>query len=61
MAKAPRAGEVKTRLAPSLAPEESAALAACFLLDSVASARRAARDVFVAYAPAEARAEWKNC
>jgi alpha-1,6-mannosyltransferase len=34
MAKAPRAGKVKTRLAPPLTLEESAALNACFLRDT---------------------------
>ncbi len=33
MAKAPVAGQVKTRLCPPLAPAEAAALARCFLLD----------------------------
>lgn len=34
MTKAPRAGRVKTRLTPPLAPEESAALNICFLRDT---------------------------
>jgi rSAM/selenodomain-associated transferase 1 len=34
MAKAPRAGKVKTRLSPPLTPEESAALNICFLQDT---------------------------
>src|ERR1041384_2971652 len=34
MAKAPRAGEVKTRLVPPPAHEEAAALSACFLADT---------------------------
>jgi rSAM/selenodomain-associated transferase 1 len=55
MAKAPRAGVAKTRLTPTLAPDDAAALAACFLQDAVFSARRVVRDVMVAYAPAEAR------
>jgi hypothetical protein len=37
MAKAPRAGESKTRLAPPLTREEAAALSACFLRDTAAS------------------------
>lgn len=55
MAKAPRAGEVKTRLCPLLRPGEAAALARAFLLDAIAlvagvgTARPA-----IAYAPAEA-------
>lgn len=55
MVKAPRAGAVKTRLVPLLGVEGAASLAACFALDTVACARRAARDVFVAYAPPEGR------
>ena len=34
MAKAPRAGKVKTRLQPPLSPEEAAALNVCFLRDT---------------------------
>src|SRR4051794_807784 len=37
MTKAPRAGRVKTRLTPPLAPEEAAALNTCFLRDTAAS------------------------
>ena len=37
MAKAPLAGEVKTRLVPPLAPEEAAALNVCFLRDMAAN------------------------
>lgn len=37
MTKAPRAGRVKTRLTPPLAPEESAALNICFLQDTAAA------------------------
>lgn len=37
-AKAPVAGQVKTRLCPPLSPDEAAELARCFLLDSVARA-----------------------
>lgn len=36
MAKAPKAGEVKTRLCPPLSPAEAAVLYRCFLLDKVA-------------------------
>jgi glycosyltransferase A (GT-A) superfamily protein (DUF2064 family) len=39
MVKAPRAGSVKTRLAPPLSPTEAEALAACFARDALASAR----------------------
>jgi rSAM/selenodomain-associated transferase 1 len=56
MAKAPRAGEAKTRLAPPLTPDEAASLAACFFADTVSLARRVTGEVVVAYAPADARA-----
>jgi len=61
MAKAPRAGAVKTRLCPPLRPPEAAELARCFLLDAV---DRAAGVVGVrpvlAYAPVEARSEFES-
>jgi rSAM/selenodomain-associated transferase 1 len=56
MVKAPRAGLVKTRLAPAVAEVDAASLAACFAQDSVGNALRVARDVIVAYAPADGRA-----
>lgn len=37
MAKAPRPGKVKTRLSPTLTPEEAAALNICFLRDTTAN------------------------
>src|SRR6187401_1329042 len=37
MTKAPRAGQVKTRLTPPLTPEEAASLNICFLRDTTAS------------------------
>jgi hypothetical protein len=55
MIKAPRAREAKTRLTPILSAAEAASLAACFALDAVACAKRAARDVIAAYTPADAR------
>ncbi|HEX7955938.1 MAG TPA: TIGR04282 family arsenosugar biosynthesis glycosyltransferase [Pyrinomonadaceae bacterium] len=57
MVKAPRAGAVKTRLTPPLSAAEAAALAACFARDTLACLRRAAREVVVAYAPSDGRAE----
>jgi len=39
MAKAPKPGEVKTRLCPPLSPDDAAALYRCFLLDKVAQVR----------------------
>lgn len=56
MVKAPRAGEVKTRLAPTLKSAEAASLAACLARDTVESVRRIAREVVVAYAPEDGRA-----
>lgn len=56
MVKAPRAGLVKTRLAPGVSATESAALAACFAQDAVATARRVAPELIVAYAPHDGRA-----
>jgi len=57
MAKAPRAGEVKTRLCPPLSLADAAQLYRCFLLDKidqVRALRTAGRAL--AYTPAEARA-----
>jgi rSAM/selenodomain-associated transferase 1 len=65
MAKAPTAGEVKTRLCPPLSPDEAALLARCFLLDTIGLVRglgdaiavgiaftpESDRDVFEALAP----------
>ncbi|HEX8280906.1 MAG TPA: DUF2064 domain-containing protein, partial [Chthoniobacterales bacterium] len=44
MTKAPRAGKVKTRLTPPLAPEEAAALNICFLRDTAAAISAAATE-----------------
>ena len=44
MAKAPRAGKVKTRLAPALGFEGSAALSLCFLRDTAATIATVAAD-----------------
>jgi len=55
MAKAPRTGEVKTRLSPPLSAAQAAALSTCFLEDIaenlVAAARSAPIDLYVAYSP----------
>jgi rSAM/selenodomain-associated transferase 1 len=56
MVKAPRAGAVKTRLAPPLTRALAASLAACFARDTVGSARRVAGETIVAYAPDDGRA-----
>jgi rSAM/selenodomain-associated transferase 1 len=52
MAKAPLAGQVKTRLCPPLSPDEAAGLYRCFLLDKIQQVRalERARPV-IAYAP----------
>jgi uncharacterized protein len=59
MAKAPLAGNVKTRLVPPLTPAEAAALNVCFLRDMVAnvSAVAAAHEstALVVYTPVEAK------
>ncbi len=55
MAKAPRAGEAKTRLAPPLTPDEAARLAACLFADTVSNARATKASVVVAYAPRDGR------
>lgn len=52
MAKAPIPGQVKTRLTPTLNPEQAAKLARCFLLDEVAMAKRIPGcDIVLAYTP----------
>jgi rSAM/selenodomain-associated transferase 1 len=55
MVKAPRAGLAKTRLSPALSEEDAASLAACFARDALARARMVAREVIIAYTPADAR------
>jgi rSAM/selenodomain-associated transferase 1 len=55
MAKAPRAGEAKTRLAPPLTREEAARLAASLFADTVALALGLGAAVIVAYAPTDGR------
>ncbi len=56
MAKAPRAGHVKTRLVPPLTPEEAMHMSGNFLRDITENLRQAALrapiDPFIAYAPA---------
>jgi len=56
MAKAPAAGEVKTRLCPPLSPGEAAELYRCFLLDKVAQVRAlAGARATIAFTPDEGR------
>src|SRR5712664_3865302 len=61
MTKAPRAGQVKTRLVPPLSPEEAAQLNVCFLRDTAAAIAKAcgstARGVGV-YTPIGAEAAY---
>jgi rSAM/selenodomain-associated transferase 1 len=61
MAKAPRPGDVKTRLCPPLLPAQAAALYRSFLLDKIASVG-ALVDVqpVIAYTPDDARAEFAD-
>jgi len=55
MVKAPRSGEVKTRLVPPLSPEEASRLSACFIKDILANLLAASEsvpvDCYVAYSP----------
>jgi hypothetical protein len=56
MAKAPRAGAVKTRLVPPLTPAEAADLYRCFLLDKIEQVRTVdGAEAIVVYTPADAR------
>src|SRR5213082_2232776 len=61
MTKAPRAGQVKTRLVPPLSPQEAAELNICFLRDTAAAIAKAcgttARGVGV-YTPIGAEAAY---
>lgn len=54
MAKAPRPGDVKTRLRPVLSDLDCAELSKCFLLDAVAKANQMSATVIVAFTPADA-------
>jgi rSAM/selenodomain-associated transferase 1 len=58
MAKAPRAGEVKTRLCPPLSHTEAAELYRCFLLDKIAQVNALQRTTpVISYTPSEAQ-QW---
>src|SRR4051812_38908174 len=56
MAKAPRAGRIKTRLSPPLSAEEARELGCCFLSDMTEMLGQVARQVpvdpYIAFAPA---------
>ncbi len=64
MVKAPRTGEVKTRLVPPLKPDEAAALNVCFLCDVTAVIAELCgsgeADGFAAYTPAGAEQAFDN-
>lgn len=53
MAKVPSAGDVKTRLQSALSPDDCAALAGAFLLDTVHKAEIVCENVILAYSPPE--------
>lgn len=55
MAKAPVAGTVKTRLEPLLSGKQCAALAECFLRDTVEKTKALNKPLIIAYAPPEGR------
>src|SRR3990170_4509869 len=58
MAKAPKAGQVKTRLVPPLTQEEAAELYRCLLLDKIFQVGTLPGvDPYLAYTPTEARAQ----
>ncbi len=61
MAKAPRAGEVKTRLCPPLSPVEATELYRAFLLDKIEQVRALRWAIpAIAYTPAEERAVFQT-
>lgn len=64
MAKAPRVGEVKTRLVPPLTAEEAATLSGCFVSDITTNFAAVARlrpaRGFVAYSPPGAESLFRN-
>jgi rSAM/selenodomain-associated transferase 1 len=64
MAKAPRSGEVKTRLVPPLRAEEAAALSGCFLKDITTNFILASQTVpaqgYVAYSPPGSEALFRD-
>jgi rSAM/selenodomain-associated transferase 1 len=64
MVKAPRSGEVKTRLVPPLRAEEASLLSACFVRDILANLLAVADsvpvDCFAAYSPAGSEALFRD-
>jgi rSAM/selenodomain-associated transferase 1 len=55
MAKVPEAGKVKTRLQPTLTPQQSAELANCLLQDTVSKAETLQYRLIIAYSPIDER------
>ena len=53
MTKVPTVGNVKTRLQPHLSPEQCAALAEAFLLDTFSKAKKVCENVILSYSPPE--------
>ncbi|HET9417809.1 MAG TPA: TIGR04282 family arsenosugar biosynthesis glycosyltransferase [Chthoniobacterales bacterium] len=63
MTKAPRAGQVKTRLVPPLTPDEAAQLNSCFLRDTTAAISAAAGSVacgIAVYTPVGAESDYDD-
>ena len=63
MTKAPRAGQVKTRLTPPFTADESASLNSCFLRDTTRAISLAAKAIaqgVAVYTPAEAAPEYNG-
>src|SRR5215472_11494754 len=64
MVKAPRSGEVKTRLVPPLRAEEASLLSACFVKDIVANLLSVSEsvpvDCYAAYSPAGSEALFRD-
>lgn len=60
MVKWPQPGRSKTRLCPPLSPQQAAALARCFLLDTLAGARASGADCWLAFAPAGAEGDFRR-
>lgn len=64
MVKAPRSGEVKTRLVPPLYPQEASLLSACFIKDVLANlltaSQTAPADCYAAYSPAGSEALFRD-
>jgi uncharacterized protein len=64
MVKAPRSGEVKTRLVPPLRPDEASLLSACFVKDILANLLAVSEsvpvDCFAAYSPRGSEAMFRD-